>query len=70
MTMKSRTPRVAALIAIALVNLFGLMSSGHLEQIRTVDTLRLLLSGLLIGLAIGQLRLHRAAAGRATSLPQ
>ena len=60
MNQRTQTARVSALLIIAIVNLFLLMSSGHLADIRAVDSVRLLLSGLLIGLAIGQVRLNRA----------
>ena len=64
MTMKTRTARVVALLVIAMVNLFGLMSSGRFDEVRTVDALRLLLSGLLIGLAVGQARLDRTVGAK------
>jgi hypothetical protein len=60
MNMKARTPRIAALLAIALVNVFGLINSGRLQDIRTIDTLRLVATGVLIGVAIGLLRPNRA----------
>jgi hypothetical protein len=62
--MKSKTSRIIGLLVIALVNLFGLFSSDRFQEIRSVDAARLLLSGLLIGLAIAQIRLNRATASR------
>jgi hypothetical protein len=64
MNRKSNITRMSALLIVAIVNIFGLISSGHLQQIRTVDAARLLLSGLLIGVALGQLRVNRASGPR------
>jgi hypothetical protein len=57
---RTRNSRIAALLLVASVNFFAMISSGRLQEIRTVDAVRLILTGLLIGLAIGQLRLSRA----------
>jgi hypothetical protein len=53
MKLKPRPSRVAVLLAIAVINLSALIISGRFADIRTVDALRLLLSGILIGVAIG-----------------
>lgn len=61
MTIKTKTPHVLALLAIAAVNLATLVTSGRLQEMRDVDALRLLLSGILLGIVIGQLRFTRTA---------
>jgi hypothetical protein len=44
MKIKSKTSRIAALLVIAMVNLFRLIASGHLQDMRTVDTLSALVA--------------------------
>lgn len=58
--MRTKTARIAALLVIALVNVFGLINSGRLQEIRAVDTIRLVVTGVLIGVAIGLQRPNRA----------